>query len=569
MSSSRLKARPPSGTFLGRHGAMEICRRRRFAFSGASCSLLLVGVVLTCHLLCHRLVYASDVRPHSATITASGLSDFLYLSRSAGVDGGPEFEKLPTISLTGRIYGLGRVDVVLTTKRNLFNSMDAQSSNVALKEQKTPILMQGSIAFGGGLKRIGSARVKPVAASIVGNQLVLSFSSRKKGRAGRERLYQIRAYLSGNDTLHALVKVIPGAASKLGGCASSVEDVLGKRGPEAHAVGRISASGTFRAKAVTRIITLSTDADVDWYSRYGSESLARIAQIVNTAEALYYHEIGIGFSIHKQHIYTSGSPYSSSDPGTLLNQFVRNAENPINLALTPELYESAVDAKHLFTGKELDGSVVGIAYLSSICRYPVLSFGLTQDSLDVVTPAIFAHELAHNLGAFHDMKNPGTLMYPSLVVGTTLSFSQASRDEMEGHIAQSPACLDPEERESTPTPTPMPTEPPKEVVPEDPGSGDSFDDREQVLSLKIKILERRSTRRALAIRGQLVDQAGVSVVGRAIQLMRNRETLGVKLSDNKGRVTFVVPRRNTKDISLRTEDGHAVSRTIGTARNGG
>jgi hypothetical protein len=430
--------------------------------------------------------------------------------------------------------------------------------------QTEPILLQGSIAFGGGLKRKGSIRVKPVAASIVGNQLQLSFASRRRGRHGKQRLYQISAAISEENTLKAQVKMLPHTAGRMGTCASSSEDVTGSRGHEAQIGDDPSNSGGFQPSTLTRIITISTDADPDWYAKYGTESFARIAHIINAAEALYFQPLGIAFSIHKQHVYENESPYTSHDAGTLLNQFVMNSANSKNLGISPELYETAVDGKHLFTGKDLDGTVVGIAYVRSMCEYSSLAFGVTQGSLDLTAPAIFAHEVGHNLGAFHDLKNPGTLMYPSIVAGATLQFSEVSRGEIEDHLARSPACL--EQKMLEPTPAPSPTATPDQSSPGDSTGDDSVDDSDGLLSLRIRLLDRRSARRTLVVRGQLIDSAGSAVAGLFVEMLRNGEPGQSKVTDTRGRVTFVVPRRHTREILLRSKDGRAVSRTLGFAR---
>jgi hypothetical protein len=104
---------------------------------------------------------------------------------------------------------------------------------------------------------------------------------------------------------------------------------------------------------------------------------------------------------------------------------------------------------HLVTGRDLDGTTVGIAYIGTLCsaRYGVsLSEGLNGFG-DLVA----AHELGHNFGAPHDGEAPsnGTtnacqtapqdyLMAPR--VNGSRTFSQCSLEQMAPQLARA-SCL--------------------------------------------------------------------------------------------------------------------------------
>ncbi|MBT8080123.1 MAG: DUF11 domain-containing protein [Gammaproteobacteria bacterium] len=109
---------------------------------------------------------------------------------------------------------------------------------------------------------------------------------------------------------------------------------------------------------------------------------------------------------------------------------------------------------HLYTGKDLDGSTVGIAFsgdLAILCSTTFgvglreANFGLTTDAL------IAAHEIGHNFGAPHDTEAgsdceneaPGFLMEPTL--NGSDQFSQCSKDEMQPNIdaAIAASCIVP------------------------------------------------------------------------------------------------------------------------------
>jgi hypothetical protein len=83
--------------------------------------------------------------------------------------------------------------------------------------------------------------------------------------------------------------------------------------------------------------------------------------------------VGITHKITTIIVRTSASqPYTSTDPNTLLDQFrVQWTTNHGNVTR---------DIAHLFTGKELDGSVIGIAWLGVVCNSSY-GYGLVQSGL--------------------------------------------------------------------------------------------------------------------------------------------------------------------------------------------
>lgn len=230
----------------------------------------------------------------------------------------------------------------------------------------------------------------------------------------------------------------------------------------------LSSSSTITANSVTansvKIIDIATEADYEYYLRYGSATNSRIASIINSAQVIYERDLGLRFNIVRQRVRTTSSqPYTSSDSDVLLEQLTTEVSNSGGLR--------GADLVHLFTGKDLTDNIVGLAWLGVVCTTPRLSTGLTQAISSSIDPIIFAHETGHNLGADHDSGLPKSLMFP--MAGSDQTFlSQRSKNDINSHFASGGEdCLS-SATSDTPTPSPTASPTPKtEPVPPSNGGG--------------------------------------------------------------------------------------------------
>lgn len=148
------------------------------------------------------------------------------------------------------------------------------------------------------------------------------------------------------------------------------------------------------------VTDIGIDADFEYYQLNGSSvsnTVSDIETIMNLVEGVYDNPgIDIVYEITTIVVRTSSSdPYSTTSPGGLLDQFAAAWNS------TPESFIAA-DVAHLFTGKNLDGSVIGIASLSAICVS--YHYGLSQSRFTSnfnSRTALTAHELGHNWNASH------------------------------------------------------------------------------------------------------------------------------------------------------------------------
>jgi hypothetical protein len=148
-----------------------------------------------------------------------------------------------------------------------------------------------------------------------------------------------------------------------------------------------------------KVCEIACDADVEFYNKNSSSvssTQADIENVLNAVEAIYQADVGIQYTITTILVRTVESdPYSTTSPGSLLSQFSGHWNS--SQGAIPR------DVAHLFTGKNLDGSVIGIANLNVICNKSS-AYGLSQSkytSSMLYRAGLTAHEVGHNWSAQH------------------------------------------------------------------------------------------------------------------------------------------------------------------------
>jgi hypothetical protein len=535
---------------------------------GISLGRLVLAFVTLVPWLTSSAADAQTLTPYRTRMSLARVYEVKNASVSA-----KEVEHIPTVRVHGRIRSVGFVDAHFTVKRNKTWTSTVRRNGREVSDSVSPVLLQGSIAVGGGWRRSGE-RILPTAASIIGNQLKVTFPGRAKGsRGSRQRVYTIKMTLDGSIIVSARISSIPRSVGRRGACgaaigaapvsesvasgavaAAQVDEAEGVIPPIAH-------QGEPEGAVLTKVITISTDADPEWFRRYGDRSNAVIASIINTAEAVYNRQLGIRFRIVRQHVYSDASPYTMSDSGRLLSAFTRNPENAANLSVDPNSFNQDVDLRHLFTGKDLDGSVIGIAYIGVVCAVPSLAYGITQAYMDVADPGIFAHELGHNFGANHDTSDRSGLMYPSISVPPAQKFSNATMGEINSHLSKYGSCISFEYM------TPRNDTTPPGV---DPDSNPSGPD---ILSASLKLRKSRAgtARQPLVkLSGRLLSSSSEPISAVGVRLMVAGELVGKAVTSASGRFDFFVkmdiPRGKKVYVYVETEGGEVYSNFIWLGR---
>ena len=212
---------------------------------------------------------------------------------------------------------------------------------------------------------------------------------------------------------------------------------------------------------------ISIVADYEYYLRHGSNSAADMQSIMNQVDGVYQGEIGVTLRVTQTVVYTTvDDPFSdTTDYSALLNElssYRSAAGSPM----------AGTDLTHLFTGRDLDGNIIGIAWIGAVCSsYYGASLGqdFTTDNKSLVL--LTAHEMGHNFGAYHDNQSGspcastpfGYIMNPSLDPSLNLQFSACSKSYIATEVAAASSCLATVSA-AAPTPT-SPTDPTATATP--------------------------------------------------------------------------------------------------------
>ncbi len=146
------------------------------------------------------------------------------------------------------------------------------------------------------------------------------------------------------------------------------------------------------------VCEIACDADVEFYELNNSsvdDTVADIEAVLNGVSTVYELDIQATFTITEIIVRTAEEdPYNTTDPQSLLDQF--GDYWVLNHA---DIHR---DVAHLFTGKDLAGSAIGIAWRGYLCNN--LAFGLSQSRYTTEFArrvALTAHEIGHNFDAGH------------------------------------------------------------------------------------------------------------------------------------------------------------------------
>ncbi|MCP4634332.1 MAG: T9SS type A sorting domain-containing protein [candidate division Zixibacteria bacterium] len=191
-----------------------------------------------------------------------------------------------------------------------------------------------------------------------------------------------------------------------------------------------------------RIADLAVDAGFYFYQWNGSSitnTIDDIENVLNDVE-IRYEVTGIMITYEVTTIVVrTVAVYTTNDPSGLLNQFT----NRWNTAPEASIRR---DTAHLFTGRELTGVPVGIAWLGTLCNIDNHGYGLSQSNFTTYFPyrmTVTAHEIGHNWNASHcDGDGDCRIMCSSVggCTGSVYSFGSRAVGEISS-FRNSSTCL--------------------------------------------------------------------------------------------------------------------------------
>jgi hypothetical protein len=339
------------------------------------------------------------------------------------------------------IIGIGRARFVFKARKLPAAQAVIVNGGRSANDFNVPLLLKGYALLNRGASR-GADLVKPVpvALAVIKGAVRLQFLSAVSNKQAKAaRLYSLAWKLKGSADMQASVQARVSTKSNSSFLNKLCDTHVDASSKSLTVFSAARAAEPSKASSKARIVTLSTDADAEWYAVYRDSSNAEIAATINAAEAIFEKQLGVRFALVRQHVYVGASPYRATDSSALLASFAKNPENPANLGFSALTFDQDVDMKHLFTGKDLDGNVVGLSYVGAMCWSPRNAYGLTQNISRDMNITTFLHEVGHTFGASHDTADSGGIMYPSL--GFRRYFSAVSIEQINRALAINGQCV--------------------------------------------------------------------------------------------------------------------------------
>ena len=197
---------------------------------------------------------------------------------------------------------------------------------------------------------------------------------------------------------------------------------------------------------VSKELSLGVVLDHEFFQKHGDNSANLVQTLINQIDGIYEEELGVSIRIGKIAVFTTpNDPFTdATDASALLGelrQLVASADNPV----------AGAGLTHLFTGKDLDGSTAGIAFVGTLCRSDA-AVGLSSDFIDTnrIMVLLTAHEVGHNFNAPHDNQDGsacastpfGFIMNPFLSNSLEFNFSDCSLAQINPVVSRV-SCLTP------------------------------------------------------------------------------------------------------------------------------
>jgi uncharacterized repeat protein (TIGR01451 family) len=150
------------------------------------------------------------------------------------------------------------------------------------------------------------------------------------------------------------------------------------------------------APGATMEMQLSAIGDFEFVERTGAGTDAAMVTRLNNVDGIFSEQLGVQLTVGTLEVHTEeDDPFSDTlDSGDLLDELgIYRRDSPLH---------RSHGLTHLYTGRNLAATTVGIAYLDALCSTR-FGAGLTEGRHGALFESLIsAHEIGHNFGAPHD-----------------------------------------------------------------------------------------------------------------------------------------------------------------------
>ena len=188
-------------------------------------------------------------------------------------------------------------------------------------------------------------------------------------------------------------------------------------------------------------ISIGAVGDFEFTSAQGGDAAAAaaITTRLNNVDGIYSQEIGVQINVPLIETFSDpADPFTEMDPILLLDELTTYRQS------TPA--QDSLGLTHLWTGRDLTGTTVGIAWNDVLCLSGFGS-GLSEGNGSATFDSLVAaHEIGHNFGAPHDgvpgacESEPQTFIMAPMLNGSN-QFSQCTITIMQANAAAATACV--------------------------------------------------------------------------------------------------------------------------------
>jgi len=203
-------------------------------------------------------------------------------------------------------------------------------------------------------------------------------------------------------------------------------------------------------QGATQNLDVGVIADFEFSTSFGPAASSALLTRVNNVDGIFSEQVGVQITAAKVEIFTDDSdPFTKTNPSGLLDEVA------IYRGATPA--QDTLGLTHLFTGRNLDGSTAGIAFMGGVCAKRSSSDPLHRSFASALSEArrgptmdslVAAHEIGHTFGAPHDAEagsacsaTTGDFLMAPTINGSD-QFSNCSLAQMQKKLA-AVSCLTP------------------------------------------------------------------------------------------------------------------------------